>query len=289
MSSKFLIIGKSGQVASCLRDLMPQAKFIGAHDWILSESGVKRALDQVMPRVIVNAAAYTAVDKAESEKDLAVLLNATLPKWLANWAKQNESILVHYSTDYVYDGHSLDPHEESEAMKPLNFYGHSKALGDEAIIDSCAHALILRISWVYSKYGSNFLKTMVRLGLEKDVLCVVADQIGCPTSAHQVADATIKCVREFENSQTVGIFNFAPLGFLSWYQFADEIFKDYRSLKNDLKLCDLKPIESKDYSTLAVRPLNSRLNCNKFDQAFEIKRPYWRLGLSEVMRQLYGS
>lgn len=244
-------------------------------------------IGRVKPDVIINAAAYTQVDQAEAEPEVAYRINAQAVAALAEAARLVEALLVHFSTDYVFDGSGDNPWREEDKPAPLNIYGMSKWQGEQAILASGCRHLIFRTSWLYSPYRQNFLKTMLYLGQERKSLSVICDQIGVPTSAISLAGVTLLAIRQaLVNPALDGLYHTVAAGEVSWYNYAHFIFDKARKLGVELKLNELKPVLSRDYSIIAKRPLNSRLDTYKFYAAFGISLPDWRVGVGETLFQL---
>ncbi|MFZ9890190.1 MAG: dTDP-4-dehydrorhamnose reductase, partial [Myxococcota bacterium] len=246
-------------------------------------------VEAVRPQVIVNAGAYTAVDRAEDDQPNAASLNALAPKNLAELAKAHGALLVHYSTDYVYDGSGQVPRREDAPPAPLSVYGRTKLEGDQHIAASGCEHLIFRTSWVYATRGHNFIKTMLRLGQEREVLSVIDDQWGAPTSAELIADVTAQAITATRGSDVPsGVYHLVAKGETSWHQYASYIFFVARELRPDLPLQvrDVKAIPTSAYPTPAVRPLNSRLDCSKLERTFELTLPDWRLGVRRTLTEL---
>ena len=294
---KIMITGGNGQVGFelqrqlCLlgRVLAPTREALDLAD----ANAVEQWLKIHQPDLIVNAAAYTAVDKAEEEPALARRLNAELPAQLAAYSARRGQRLVHYSSDYVYPGCGETPWQESDATRPLSVYGHTKLAGDQAVQASgCAH-LIFRTSWVYSARGHNFMKTMLRLGRERDALKVVSDQIGAPTPARLIAQVTALALADGIARQSraptrlAGLYHLAPAGETSWQGFACEIFRQAITIGEALVITPerVAPIPTGDYPTPATRPLNSRLNCQALEQALGITLPSWQGQLSLTLAE----
>lgn len=259
---------------------------------LANEASVLAALRKYKPDVIVNSAAYTAVDRAESDIDLAMAVNSVAPGILARWAVDNGALLAHYSTDYVFDGAKDAPYVEEDAVNPQSVYGESKQRGEEAIRVSGARHLILRTSWVYGHHGNNFLKTILRLARERTELDVVADQVGAPTSAALIADVTRILVERFavltaENDFS-GTYHLSTQGSTSWYDYASHVVREASAaeFKLALSLGGLNPISTAEYQTPAKRPANSRLNCAKLTSRFGINLPAWQVGVSDVVARL---
>lgn len=283
---KILVLGRNGQVGFELqRALLPLGEVIApsreALD-LVTAPAVDRYLEEHQPDLVVNAAAYTAVDLAESHPDEARRLNTELPSQLAQYAASHGARLVHYSSDYVYPGTGDMPWTEDDATQPLNVYGQTKLEGDEVIVDSGADALIFRTSWVYSARGSNFMKTMLRLAQSKPELKIVSDQVGAPTPARLIAEITALAVHGRLNA---GIYHLAPAGETSWQGFAQEIFRLAQQAGAELIMGPEKalPIPTRDYPTPAQRPLNSRLSVRKLEKALGIRMPNWQTGLAQTL------
>lgn len=285
---KILITGHQGQLAQALyRQLAPQAQVqvLGRAELDLSDTAQLPARLQTLEMdLIINAAAYTAVDRAETEPEAAFALNATAPGLLAEEAKRRGIPLIHYSTDYVFDGQKNAPYLESDTPHPLNVYGASKLAGEQAIQAVGGEALILRTSWVYSQQGQNFLLTMQRLLQEREQLRVVDDQIGAPTWTGTLAQATAQLIQGWQQGQALeGLYHLSALGETSWYGFACAI-REYL-LAQGRHCGQLSPIPAADYPTPAQRPLNSRLDCSALQQHWGITLPYWKEALAECLAQ----
>lgn len=286
---KVLVFGSQGQVARALRE-RPEASswiFLGQKDVDLSQpDAILQALNAHNPDVVINPAAYTAVDKAESEKSQAEAVNAQAPEVIAGWVAAHNRKLIHFSTDYVYPGDGESLWTEGSPTKPQNWYGETKLRGDQAVSRSGASAVILRTSWVYSDSGANFVKTMLRLGAERPELKVVADQVGSPTSAHDLAHVTLQIVQNKSFPKSPEIYHAAGQGFVSWHGFAEEIFRQARELGFPLALQKLLPISTAEYPTPAKRPLNSRLDQSKLKNNLGIALPPWQDSLNQVLKKL---
>jgi dTDP-4-dehydrorhamnose reductase len=294
---KLLVTGANGQVGwELARSLMPLGEVVAldraACDLARPET-LAPLVAALAPDVIVNAAAYTAVDRAEREEALATTINAAAAGELARGARQVGALLVHYSTDYVFDGAKAAPYAEDDAVAPLNAYGRSKLAGERAIAASGCDHLILRTTWVYAARGNNFVRTMLRLGAERDVLRVVADQHGAPTWARNIADATAQIVAKARREQAAGhfaggVFNLAARGETSWHGFAEAIFEEARRLPCGarLKVSEVAPIAAADYPTPAARPANSRLAPAALQARFDIALPHWRDALRRCLEDL---
>jgi len=254
--------------------------------------GLTRALDRIAPDIIVNAAAYTAVDRAEDEPAIAQRINGDAPGVLGAWAKQRGARVVHYSTDYVFDGTATRPYRETDATHPVSAYGRSKLFGELALRDSGARHLILRTAWVYAARGQNFLRTMLRLGAERDALRVVDDQVGAPTPAGLIADVTARIVAQWRNDDAGtrdGIYNLVAPGQTSWCGFAHAIFERAQHAGLIEHVPGVHAINTADYPTKAKRPAFSVLDTTRLRETFGITLPDWQTGLDGVMRELAGS
>jgi dTDP-4-dehydrorhamnose reductase len=276
-----LLLGSTGQVGSELRraaqalgDVVIASRAEADLDVPGSIVGV---VERSRPDIIINAAAYTAVDAAEADEERAFRINATTPGLLAEEARRRDVWLVHYSTDYVFDG-TAGPYRETTATNPLNAYGRSKAAGEEAIRRSGCRHLILRTSWVYGRMGKNFVNTILRLARERDELRIVSDQIGAPTWSRRIALTTIAILADLDLraqvSDVVGTYNLTNNGSTNWYEFAKLIVEhtsDSRALTPRIQA-----IRSDEYPTLATRPKDSRLDCGKIVRTFGVTLPHWR-------------
>ncbi|EAR07913.1 dTDP-4-dehydrorhamnose reductase [Reinekea blandensis] len=254
-------------------------------------SAVERFLEQTHPTIVVNAAAYTAVDKAEEEPELAQALNADLPAQLANYCARQSAWLVHYSTDYVYDGAGESFRTEDHPVNPLSVYGKTKLAGDNAIEASGAQHFIFRTSWVYGARGHNFVKTMLRLGESKSELNVVNDQIGAPTTARLIAQVTSQALAQ-RNAANIGLYHLVCRETCNWQGFAQAIFQQASELGKALAITPqaVAGIPTSDYPTPAKRPLNSRLIVSKLEETFKLKLPTWQSQLQQVLEEMqsYG-
>jgi dTDP-4-dehydrorhamnose reductase len=248
---------------------------------------------EVRPDVIVNAAAYTAVDKAESEPDLARLVNAGAPGILAQEAQRIGAWLVHYSTDYVFDGSGSRPWNETDVPAPLSVYGSTKLEGERAIAAHCDRHLILRTSWVYAARGGNFIKTMLRLAGERERLTVIDDQWGAPTGAELIADVTAHLIRQVTGptrdiSRLAGIYHLASCGETTWHGYASHILSKAVQLQPEMKFkaTEIEPVSSAAFVTAAKRPLNSRLDTAKLRESFGLTLPPWQQGVDRVLAEI---
>jgi dTDP-4-dehydrorhamnose reductase len=266
---------------------------------LADEADILRLLDRTRPDLILNPGAYTAVDKAESEPDLARAVNTAAPATFARWAKSHGATLVHYSTDYVFDGTGTKPWKEADPTGPASVYGQTKLDGERAMLETGVSGAIFRTSWVYSDEGHNFIKTMLRLAAEREELRVVADQIGVPTNAHFLARMTVHALSHWAAPSVNGsrgngapsarIWHLVPRGEISWHQFAEKIIATARQTGMTLKAAKVTPITTADYPTPARRPLNSRLDCTRFETDFSVRLDDWTTGFDEVMRSLVSS
>jgi dTDP-4-dehydrorhamnose reductase len=288
--NKILLIGSTGQVGQeLLKTLQPLGELVSLTRQQLDltqPETIQKAITSLKPNIIVNAAAYTAVDKAETDVETAMIVNAIAPKIMAQAAREIAAKLLHISTDYVFDGQNYTPYLEEDKTNPLGVYGKSKLLGEEGIIQNCDRYLILRTAWVYGSKGhGNFVKTMLRLGAEKDELKVVADQIGSPTWSYDIAEAIANLVNPNRNIAS-GIYHFTSSGVASWYDFAIAIFKQAAKIGFPLTIKKVLPITTADYPTPAQRPNYSVLSKGKYTQTIGVYPPYWRDSLNKMLAQL---
>lgn len=276
-----LVFGKTGQVA---RELQNQAEVIalGRDEADLSDpAACEAAIRRHAPHAVINAAAYTAVDDAEREEVFATIVNGNSPAVMARVCAELDIPFVHISSDYVFDGSGTGPRKASEIPSPISAYGRSKLAGEVGVQEAGGRFAILRTSWVFSAYGQNFVKTMLRLGAERGQLNIVADQIGGPTSANSIASVCLAIANALESDvERAGIFHFAGYPDASWADFAREIFA---AAEIDCEVCD---ISSSEYPTPAKRPLNSRLDCSNTEDKFGIIKPDWRVDLQNVLETL---
>lgn len=285
---RILITGRHGQVAHELQRRMGKVGeliVLGRDQLDLAQAGqIRQQIQKARPDLIINAAAYTAVDLAETERDVAFAINAVAPGILAEEALALDIPLIHYSTDYVFDGCKVGPYYEDDAPNPLGVYGQSKLAGERAITEVQGKHLILRTSWVYSTHGRNFLLTMQRLLQEKAELRVVADQIGAPTWAGMLADSTLALVERWQSGNAKwGTYHLTAQGQTSWFGFAQAIGE---ALKQQGKPCaNLLPIPSRDYPTPAARPLNSCLDCTRLQHDWGVSLPDWQVALNQCLAE----
>ena len=289
-----LILGGSGQVGTALQALLGERALIAPLEAVdLMSADVASQLDALVGSqkisAIINAAAYTRVDKAEGEgADDNWQLNAVAPGLLASWCKARGAAFVHYSTDYVFDGSGNAPRKEEEPALAGNAYGKAKRAGEEAALAAGAQCLILRTSWVYNAKNRNFLTTMLRLFKEKDELSVVSDQIGAPTYAPHLASATLVALQKLENGAPSGLYHFCAGGAVSWHGFAQAILSLARTRDSGVKCQSIRPIPSSDYPLPAKRPLNSRLDCSKAARLLGVMLPQWEVGLKACLEEIYA-
>ncbi|WP_347917642.1 dTDP-4-dehydrorhamnose reductase [Paracoccus marcusii] len=278
-----LVFGRTGQVARELAALAADATFAGRDRADLTDPAACAALIRaVRPRAVINAAAYTAVDRAETDPDTARLVNADAPAAMARACADLGIPFLHISTDYVFDGSGDGSRAEDAPTAPLGVYGATKLTGEQGVAAAGGTWAVMRTSWVFSAHGANFVKTMLRLGAERDRLTVVADQIGGPTPAADIAAACLRMIRVMRDrpDTTGGIYHFAGAPDASWADFARQIMAQAGLA------AQVADIPSSDYPTPAARPLNSRLDCGRIARDFGIARPDWRAGLTRVLDQL---
>lgn len=288
---KVLLIGAKGQVGQELQVTLPylgEVISIGREELDLNNSEkIGQLIREIHPDYLVNAAAYTAVDKAETEPDLAYSINSIAPKIMAESAEKIKAKFLHISTDYVFDGRKNTPYLETDLTNPLGVYGQSKLRGEEEIKTVNSQAIILRTAWVYGSYGkSNFVKTMLRLGKEREELKVVVDQVGSPTWAKDIATAITHLLINVDNPP--GIYNFTNSGVASWFDLTKAIFEEAKISGIPLKIQRVIPITTAEYPTPAVRPAYSVLSGQKISQQLDYIPPYWRDSLKAMLNQLFN-
>ena len=290
---KILLLGKNGQVGWELqRSLAPLGELVSLdrQDADLSQpEQLREIVNRLRPAVVVNAAAYTAVDKAESEPALAHAVNALAPAALADAANQSGALLVHFSTDYVFDGSGNEPRNETARTAPLSVYGQTKLEGEQRVQDAGDRHLILRTSWVHAARGGNFARTMLRLAREREELKVIDDQIGAPTGADLIADVTAHAIREaLRDPARLGIHHLTAAGETSWYGYARFVLDTARELQSTLELRarTVLPIPTSAYLTAAQRPLNSRLDTTRLRQTFGLALPHWETGVRRMLSEI---
>jgi dTDP-4-dehydrorhamnose reductase len=294
-SKRIIVTGVNGQVGHALQSMLKDYEVFGlsrAELDLTDEHAIRRVIDMIKPDLIISSAAYTAVDNAESEPELAYKINTDAPRLMAESAEKIGAALIHISTDYVYDGSKKEPYIESDLTNPVSVYGKTKLGGELGIASVGLPHLILRTSWIYSNYGNNFLKTILRLAAERDSLRIVSDQYGAPTSNIVLAQAITGLVEKWNpsNFNESGVYHTTCSGKTSWHGFASEIIKQYKDLeiKPELKVTyqELHQTPSSEYATAAARPLNSCLNNEKLNQTFGLSLPHWQDALTEVMKSL---
>ncbi|MCL6404098.1 dTDP-4-dehydrorhamnose reductase [Dickeya dadantii] len=283
---KVLLTGANGQLGRCFQDRLPDGWSVLATDTdsldITDEAQVQATVKSWQPDAIVNAAAYTAVDKAESEPALAARINVAGPEYLARAARQLGARFIHVSTDYVFDGTSTRPYSETDATHPLGVYGQTKLDGERAVLKVNPAAQIVRTAWVFSEYGNNFVKTMLRLGRERDTLGVVADQRGCPTYAGDIAGAIITLLQQQADA---GLYHFCGDEEVSWHDFASAIFAIAGEQQVLTRAPVINAITTEQYPTPAARPAYSTLDCDKIAR-FGIQPSAWREALGVIIPKL---
>ena len=285
---KILLFGCDGQLGTDLQDSLAGIAELSAYGLadldITDFDRLQQVIDDEGPGLIINAAAYTAVDKAESEPELAAMVNAEAPAVMAKKATQLQAGMIHYSTDYVFDGTATEPYSEEDKPNPESVYGSTKLEGERAVLENCSNSLILRTSWVYSLHGQNFLRTMLRLADQRDELSIVGDQVGAPTTTRALSDATLKLVQYYlvngEYSDRVsGVYHMTCGGETSWYEFAKAIF----AAANNTAMRVVE-ITTEEYPTPAKRPAYSVLSNEKLFDTFGIRLPDWQSALSQCMQ-----
>jgi dTDP-4-dehydrorhamnose reductase len=288
--SKILLIGRSGQVTTYLQPLLGQLAelvVVGSEQLNLAEEGaVSAVLNQIEPTLVINPAAYTAVDKAEEEPDLAYAINRDAVADMADWCVNRGASLIHFSTDYVFDGAAEKPYRETDPPAPTGVYGASKLAGERAILNTDANAIILRTSWVYSNHGKNFYRTMLNLAASRDELSVVADQIGSPSYAGSLATACAEIAKQLiedpaRAAGTSGVYHFTCGGQTSWHGFAQALFE-----ANDITDIKVHPITTAEYPTPARRPAYSVLDNSKLEDVFGIRLPHWEQALKLCVEEV---
>ena len=286
---RILITGGSGQVGHCLKAQLQGCAELSIPDSsalnIADRRSVRQAVETFRPDYIINAAAYTAVDKAESDAERAFAVNRDGARHLAEAAEAAGAAMLHISTDYVFDGAGGAPYDEAAQTAPQNIYGASKLAGEQAVLAACRRAVVMRTSWVFGAHGQNFVKTMLRLGRERDSLGIVADQYGAPTAAADIAAALITIVRRHTPEQLAeraGIYHYCGSPYASWFEFAETIFAEAAAQGVLAKIPTVKPIATADYPTPAKRPADSRLDCGKIRTVFGIGPCDWHSALSDL-------
>lgn len=294
MAPRILILGSNGQVGW---ETHRALSFLGdtiAHDRSSCDIGSLENLREVIattrPHIIVNATAYTAVDKAEQDTAQAYLVNTAAVENLAELAAKQRALLVHYSTDYVFDGEKPSPYVESDIPNPLSIYGASKLRGEQAIINSGCDYLIFRTSWVFATHGSNFIKTILRLAKDRSELRIVADQRGAPTSAELIADVTAHALRDvLAQRASGGLYHLAASGSTSWHEYANFILEQARLHGTELKTFSATAISTHEYPLPAKRPKNSLLDTSNLQDAFQLSLPDWRYHVQRTLAEILNS
>ncbi len=295
--NKILLFGKNGQVGWELqRSLVPLGDIVAldsnSTDFcgdFTNLQGLAATIRKIKPNIIVNAAAYTAVDRAEREPELARTINAVAPGVLAQEAKKLGALLVHYSTDYVFDGSGSNPKKETDATGPLSVYGKTKLEGEQTIAENCSNYLIFRTSWVYAARGDNFAKTMLRLAEERERLAVIDDQIGAPTGADLLADVTAHAIRSvLANPWLAGLYHLAAQGETSWYGYAKFVIEFAQRAGAPLMTTvdAIDPVPTSAFPNAAKRPHNSRLDTGKLQSAFGLNLPHWQSGITRMLTEI---
>lgn len=285
---KILITGCNGQVGSNLvKQLTGVIEFLSVDREsldITDEQAVNLFVTEFNPNIIINAAAYTAVDKAEIESEFAFSVNRDGPKYLAKAAQKAGAALLHISTDYVFSGDKVGEYSETDKTDPQSVYGRSKLAGENAVIECCDRHIILRTAWVFSEYGNNFVKTMLRLGQDREALSIVGDQYGGPTYAGDIASALIHIARSIQTKQEInwGIYHFSGSPHISWYDFSVDIFNKAAEHNIINRVPTLSEIPTSDYPTPATRPANSKLNCSKISREFNIEASDWQQAINQI-------
>ena len=292
---KILLLGKNGQVGWELqRSLVPLGELIaldrlGLNGWcgdLSQPEKIYQTILDISPDAVVNASAYTTVDLAESDQDNANLINHISVAKIAEACVKVDALFIHYSTDYVFNGEGSKSFEETDLLQPLNIYGKTKALGEQAIEKSSCNYLIFRTSWVFAEKGKNFLKTMLNLAQQREELSIINDQIGAPTSAELIADVTAKAIPQAINGTKNGIYHLVASGETSWFGYATYVFGQAKALGLELKVQQVKPIPTSAYPTPAKRPINSRLSNQKIQQTFQIVLPEWQWYVNRTVTEL---
>ena len=276
-----LIIGSNGQVGREIKKL-PGTFSLSRNDLDLFDTdSIKKVIKEIRPSIVINTAAYTNVEKAEKDQHNAFLINCEAPKIMAETCELLETPFIHLSTEYVFSGDGMNPWKPEDKPAPINVYGRSKWFGEKAVLSSCSKALVLRTSWIFSAFGTNFVKTMIKLSKVKNRIKVVDDQIGNPSSAHSISNACYKIALDLINGKgQFGIFHYSGYPTVSWADFAKEIFKN---IKTDIFVDRIK---SEEFSSFVKRPLNSKLDCRKLQSVFNIKPDSWKKDLIFVLDEL---
>ena len=299
---KILLLGKNGQVGWELQRALQPLGEVVALDRTYDENNlcgdlanfeqIKNAFEIVQPDVVVNASAYTAVDKAEADQENAELINHLAVRNLAELCHVNHALLIHYSTDYVFNGEGTEAWSEDDTVDPVNLYGKTKRLGEIALEQSNCTFINFRTCWVYGLHGNNFIKTMLKLASNREELSIIQDQIGAPTGAALIADVTAQVLRfyslgsESQKRSLLGHYHLAASGECSWYDYANFVFELAKQKGQNLAVQTVKAIDTIAYPTPAKRPLNSRLNTTKLQTNFKLHLPDWKLGVAQVLEEI---
>ena len=285
---KILITGSNGQLGKDITQQLKKLKYdVYGKDSkqldITNSKSVSDAIKKIKPKVIINCAAFTNVEDAETETESCSQVNIKGPKNLAIASKKNNSFLIHFSTDYVFDGKKNSPYFENDQPNPINFYGKSKLLGEREIIKTLKEFLIIRTSWVFGKYGNNFPKIMLSKSENKD-LKIVSDQCGMPTSTSSITNAVIKICKKVENGHDInfGIYHYSNYPRVTWYEFAKEVFKQAIDQKKIFKIPKLIKVTSSDFITIAARPKNSELSTDKIEKEFNLTKSFWKNDIKDI-------
>ena len=291
--TRILLTGCAGQVGFELqKTLAPLGEVVAVDQTqcdLADAEAIRKLVREVAPHIIVNPAAYTAVDKAESEPELAMAVNAWAPGILGEEAAKLDAWVVHYSTDYVFDGIKTAPYDENDTPNPQSVYGRSKLAGEQALLASGAQCLILRTSWVVGAHGGNFVRTILRLAAERGSLNVVADQIGAPTSAPLLADVTAHALRHLQqHPQDTGLYHCAAAGATNWNEYAKFVIAQAQIAQPAIKIKanEIAPVPTGAFPTPAVRPHNSRLNTDKLQTTFGLQLPHWQTGVARMLAEI---
>lgn len=289
-AGRVLILGSTGQVGTHFKKVLGGgATYASSADCPFTDVKKARAfLDRTQPELIINCAAYTAVDKAEAEPALAMTVNSEGPRVVAQWCAEHGAVLVHFSTDYVFDGLGSRPYVESDPVGPQSSYGRSKLEGERAIRSALDRHFIFRISWVFSEYRTNFLKTMLRVGGEQEVLRVVADQWGSPSYAGDIVEAVLKVLKKgaLDEKVAFGTYHLCNSGYTNWNEFARHIFIEARARGWPLRVKEVAPIASHEFAAAARRPANSRLDTSLLRELFGIELPSWQSATARCLDSL---
>ncbi|MFP4122662.1 MAG: dTDP-4-dehydrorhamnose reductase [Coleofasciculus sp.] len=291
--TRILLIGMAGQLGSELQHTLTSwGEVIGVDRQgldLTQPDQIRQVIRDIKPNFIVNAAAYTAVDKAESEAELANTINGTAPAIMAETAQELGASLIHISTDYVFDGRKNTPYTETDTPNPLNAYGKSKLLGETGVQQACDRAVIIRTAWVYGVHGKgNFVKTMLRVGTQREELRVVVDQVGAPTWTGDLASAIAQLILHLNSESVTGIYHYTNSGAISWYDFAVAIFEEARQLGFPLNVQQVVPINTSEYPIPTPRPAYTVLSSKKISAVLGTHPPHWRTALRQMLKQLHA-